>query len=501
MLKDRIRNKELLKKVTTAERAAELVKDGMIIGTASSVFSSGPRVFFKALAERGKKGELKDVTMLSLSLLCREIDGALVEAGILKRRLGSITDDLIRKAINAGTVLGNDVRTEMVSHLIRSECCGKMDVAVVEAIGITEEGHIIPTNMLLEAANQVQKADIVIVEINTTLPKELEGIHDVYVMKRPPEQGPLCLHKLSDRIGTTYIPAGVDKISCIIESNLPHQSYPAAFQAVGPGGEKMAGFFLDFMREEVKKGRMPKNLLPIASGIGQASDGILRALAKSEFEDLEIFSPIVGDGVVGLIDAGKCRMVNGPVVFLSDEAGAKFREHIEEYKKKIIIRSIDVTHDPGIVRQIGGIALNNALEIDIYGHINSSHIGGTRLVNGVGGGGVYAINAYLSVFCIQSTGKKGDISSFVPMVTHVDHPEHFVDVIVTEQGLADIRCLSPVERARIIINNCAHPDYRPMLTDYLERAIKTVGGHEPQMLDEVFSWHKRLKETGSMKQK
>lgn len=62
------------------------------------------------------------------------------------------------------------------------------------------------------------------------------------------------------------------------------------------------------------------------------------------------------------------------------------------------------------------------------------------------------------------------------MVTHVDHTEHDVDILVTEQGLADLRGLAPRERARLIINNCAHPDYRGQLNDYFERACQR-GGH------------------------
>ena len=85
------------------------------------------------------------------------------------------------------------------------------------------------------------------------------------------------------------------------------------------------------------------------------------------------------------------------------------------------------------------------------------------------------------------------------MASHVDQPEHAVDVIVTERGLADLRGLAPVERARAIIAGCAHPDYRPLLRDYLEDAIRARGGHEPHVLEKAFSFHTRYAETGSMK--
>lgn len=497
MLEERIRNKNLLKKVVSPEQAAALIQDGMIIGTGSGLMSSGPRMFFQALAERGKRGELKEITVWSASLLCKEIDGLLAEAGMLKRKLGSISDNTVRKAINSGNMYCNDVRAEMMPHYIRSQSFGKLDVAVVEAVAITEEGHIIPTTGLGEAPNHVEKADIVIVEINCSLPSQIEGMHDVYLAQSPPNQRDIPLYRIDDRFGTPYIPAGKDKITCILESSLPHR-YPPA-QKIDQEGKKMAEHFLSFLREEVKNERLPAGSLPFASGIGNASDAILKLLAESEFEDIRIFSPIIGDGVIRLIDSGKCRNATGPGLLLSDEGWSKFIQDVDEYKKKIILRSIDVSHDPGVIKRLGCVVLNNALEIDIYGHVNSTHLGGTHLVNGVGGGCVYAANASLSIFLTLSTGKDGNVSSFVPMATHVDHTEHSVDVIISEQGLADVRGLSPVERARAIINNCAHPDYRPLLTDYLERAIKERGGHEPHILEEAFSFHNRLHQTGSMK--
>ena len=107
------------------------------------------------------------------------------------------------------------------------------------------------------------------------------------------------------------------------------------------------------------------------------------------------------------------------------------------------------------------------------------------------------VDAYLSIFVSKSTAKGGAISSVVPMVSHVDHTEHDVDILVTEHGLADLRGLAPRERARVVIANCAGPDWRDALTDYYERAV-TRGGHTPHLLEEALSWHDRLRRTGTM---
>ena len=110
--------------------------------------------------------------------------------------------------------------------------------------------------------------------------------------------------------------------------------------------------------------------------------------------------------------------------------------------------------------------MNTAIEADIYGNVNSTHIMGTRMMNGIGGSNDFARGGFLSIFMTSSTTKNGDISCIVPMCAHVDHTEHDVCVIISEQGVADLRCLTAYERADKIIANCAHPNYKKQLWDY-----------------------------------
>jgi len=144
--------------------------------------------------------------------------------------------------------------------------------------------------------------------------------------------------------------------------------------------------------------------------------------------------------------------------------------------------------------------MNGMIEADIYGNVNSTHVMGSSICNGIGGSGDFTRNAYLAMFLTPSTAKEGSISCVVPMVSHVDHTEHDVHVIVTEQGLADLRGLPPRRRAQRIIDHCAHPDYRPALQDYLDRATTTgPGKHTPHLLSEALSWHVRYLHQGTMR--
>lgn len=160
---------------------------------------------------------------------------------------------------------------------------------------------------------------------------------------------------------------------------------------------------------------------------------------------------------------------------------------------------MEITNNPELIRRLGVIGMNAMIEADIYGNVNSTHVMGTKMMNGIGGSGDFTRNAFFSFFVSPSVAKDGAISCIVPMVSHHDHTEHDVMFIVTEQGMADLRGKSPRQRARLIIDNCAHPEYRDMLRDYFDRAEKAGGLHTPHMLAEALSWHQRFVETGDMR--
>jgi succinyl-CoA:acetate CoA-transferase len=184
---------------------------------------------------------------------------------------------------------------------------------------------------------------------------------------------------------------------------------------------------------------------------------------------------------------------------LSSEAHHQFTSRLPYYRPRVILRPQEISNHPEIIRRLGCLAINGMVEADIYGNVNSSHIMGTRIQNGIGGSGDFARNAYLSIFVSPSVAKGGAISSIVPMASHVDHTEHDVHVIVTEQGVADLRGLAPRRRARKIIDNCAHPDFRAALDDYFQRALATsYGKHTPHLLHEALAWHSRFLTDGTM---
>jgi len=210
-----------------------------------------------------------------------------------------------------------------------------------------------------------------------------------------------------------------------------------------------------------------------------------------------MYSEVLQDCTFELIDAGKMTFASGCSITLSERCNDRVFGNLEKYKDKLILRPQEISNHPELVRRLGIIGINTALEFDIYGNVNSTHVGGTKMMNGIGGSGDFARNAHMAIFVTKSIAKGGNISSVVPMVAHVDHTEHDVEILVTEQGLADLRGLAPRERARAIIDNCVHPSYRDALNQYFDDACKK-GGQTPHLLGEAMQWHINLEERGHM---
>ena len=250
----------------------------------------------------------------------------------------------------------------------------------------------------------------------------------------------------------------------------------------------------------MKAGRLPKELLPIQSGVGNIANAVLEGLNQGPFENLSAYTEVLQDGMLAMLRSGKLRSASATALSLSPEVMDEFLQHIDFYRERIVLRPQEISNHPEIIRRLGLIAMNAMIEADIYGNVNSTHVMGSAIMNGIGGSGDFARNAYLSIFMTPSTAKNGTISCIVPMVSHVDHTEHDVQILVTEQGLADLRGLSPTRRAEIVIAQCAHPDYRDALRDYVARAKQgATGQHTPHLLGEALSWHQRYVQTGSMR--
>lgn len=486
----------------SAEEAAALIPSGVNVGMSGFTGSGYPKVVPKALAQRIMEANLNGrsfkIGVWTGASTAPELDGALAMVDGIELRLPYQSDATSRRRINAGDMEYIDIHLSHVAQFVSFGFLGKLDIALIEVVGILEDGRLIPSSSVGNNKTWIEQADKVILEVNTWQSAKLEGMHDIYYGTRlPPNRVPIPILKADDRIGGPYLVCPPEKVIAIVETDAPDRNN--LFTPPDDVSRTIAGHILDFLMYEVRKGRMPESLLPIQSGVGNIANAVLEGLQEGSFSQLTAYTEVLQDGMLHLMDSGKLLSASATAFSLSSPALTHLYDHIDEFRQRIILRPQEISNHPEVIRRLGCLALNGMIEADIYGNVNSTHVMGTRILNGIGGSGDFARNAFLSFFMTPSQAKNGSISCIVPMVSHVDHTEHDVHVIVTEQGLADLRGLSPKQRALQIIEKCAHPDYRSALRTYYRRALDLSPGKQtPHLLEEAFDWHLHYMHTGHM---
>src|SRR5512146_1987122 len=501
----RVLNKTVAQRTMSAEDAAALINSGTSIGMSGFTGSGYPKAVPVALARRMAdahfRGQKFQVSVFTGASTGPELDGALAMAGGVHLRLPYQSDPETRKRINAGEMEYMDIHLSHVAQFVEYGFLGKMDVALVEVAAILENGLLLPSSSIGNNKTWIEQAERVILEVNSWQPTALEGMHDIYYgLRPPPNRGPIPLIHPGQRIGSPYLEVAPEKVVAVVLTDSPDRNSP--FKAPDEASKRIASHILEFLSWEVKKGRMPANLLPLQSGVGNIANAVLFGLEEGPFENLTSFTEVIQDGMISLLKSGKLTTASATAFSLSPEMLDKVNADMANYRKQIVLRPQEISNHPEIIRRLGVIAMNGMIEADIFGNVNSTHVMGSRIQNGIGGSGDFARNGYLSIFMAPSMAQKATISTIVPMVSHVDHTEHDVQVVVTEQGLADLRGLSPRQRAKLIIDRCAHPDLRPLLRDYFSRSDRLAfGRHTPHLLQESLSWHNRYVRTGSMRPK
>ena len=503
-LNERVRCSELHSRIMSAAEAAALIPTGANVGMSGFTGAGYPKALPQAIAERAKAehaaGKPYKINVWTGASTAAECDGVMAEADAIGQRLPFNTDATTRKAINQGGIDFIDMHLSHVAQHAWFGFLGPMNVAVIEVLGVTADGLLIPSTAVGNNKTWLEIADKVILEVNTKPPAKMEGMHDIYYGTAiPPRRVPINMTHADDRIGEAYLKVDLSKVVAVVETHKGDRDN--VFATPDENSNKIASYIIDFLAHEMKMGRLPKDMLPVQSGVGNVANAVLAGLLTGPFDNLLGFTEVLQDGMLDLLRSGKMSKASATSISLSGAAYQDFEDNIDFYRERIILRPQEISNHPELVRRLGIIAMNSMIEADIYGNINSTHVMGTSMMNGIGGSGDFARNGYLSFFVTPSTAKDGSISCIVPMCSHVDHTEHDTQIIVTEQGLADLRGLSPRQRAQVIIDHCAHPDFKPQLQDYFDRALKQSAGlHTPHILNEALSWHQRFLDTGSMKQ-
>ncbi|KAL9643429.1 hypothetical protein ABK040_010044 [Willaertia magna] len=512
-LLSRIAFKPLQSKIVpTAKDCIKYFQHGMNLGWSGFTPVGYPKEVPSALAnyveQNNLQGKLKFNLFIGASVGAEEDKWAQLD--MINSRWPYQSGSSIAKGINDAKIDMGDIHLSLFAadfafgFFTKDLGSGKLDIGVIECTEITNDGKLILGGSVGISPEIVDKADKLIIEVNTTTPS-FKGFHDILPDVAPPFTKPYLITKVDSRVGDQGLQIDPSKVIAIVEGT--KRDGGRAMKDVDENSMKIAGHIMEFLDNERKQGRLPKNLLPLQSGVGNIANAVLAGLAESSFSGLQSWTEVLQDKMLDLMEIGKLDFVSTAAVSLSSDGFDRFYKDFDEYRKKVIVRPQHITNHPGIIRRLGVIAMNTPIEVDIYGHANSTLIQGSKMVHGIGGSGDFLRNSYISIMHTPSARpSKTDptgISCIVPMCSHIDHTEHDLQVIVTEQGLADLRGVTPRKRAKLIIDKCAHPDYKDMLHYYYKKAeglcLARHMAHEPQILSKCHNMHVALDEQGSMK--
>jgi len=478
----------------SAAEAAELIPNGATVGFSGFTPAGAAKAVPEALAERARRlhdeGRRFQIRALTGASTGKQLDEALAQADALAWRTPYQSSKALRERINNEQTQFVDMHLSHVPQTVAFGFFGRIDCAVVEATGVTPDGKVFLSTSVGCSPTYLKHARKIIVEINRYHDERTRQMMDIFILPPPPDRKPIPIQTPLSRIGTPYVQIDPDKVVAVVEHEAPDGVAP--FTPADETSRRIARNVVRFFQDEMRADRMPPEFLPLQSGVGNVANAVGES---PDIPNFYMFSEVFQDSLVDLMERGKLLGASATSLTVTDENIHKIYDNIDFFAERIVLRPQELSNNPGVVRRLGVISMNTALEVDVYGHVNSTHVAGTKMMNGIGGSGDFTRNAYVSMFMCPSIAKGGRISTIVPMVSHCDHNEHSVQVIVTEQGLADLRGLGPMQRAKLIIDNCAHPAYRDYLHKYLENAPV---GHIRHDLSRCFELHTNLIEHGAM---
>jgi len=485
-------------KFMTADQAASFVNNGDVIGFSGFTPAGCPKEVPTAIAKRAEaihaEGKEFKVGMYSGASTGDSLDGALARANAILFRTPYQSNKDLRSALNGDRAPYFDMHLSVLAQELRYGFMPKPKFAIIEVCDLNAEGELVLTSGVGISPTIAELADFIIIEWNHNHPKELRGFHDIYQPLDPPHRKEIPIYTPSDRIGSSVLKVDPKKIICVVETERDDEV--GGFTPTDAITDRIGANVAIFLANEIKMGRIPAEFLPIQSGVGNIANAVMSSLGSNpDIPPFEMYTEVIQDAVIDLIREGHVKFASGCSLTVTPSVLKSIYADLDFFRDKIVLRPQEISNNPEIARRLGLITINTALEADIFGNVNSTHVLGSKMMNGIGGSGDFTRNAYISIFTTPSTAKGGKISSIVPMVSHVDQNEHSVNVIITEHGIADLRGKAPVERAEAIIENCVEPAYKQMLLDYLKLSGTC---HTPQNLAACFGMHTQFIKTGSM---
>jgi butyryl-CoA:acetate CoA-transferase len=417
-------------KVVSADEAVKAVKSGDWIEM--GFVASMPRLLDAALARR--KDELKNVNlrggMLLSPLKVIESDPTGEHFTWNSWHLSSIE----RKYAANGLAFYAPIKYSELPRYLRENL--PTDVAMVQVSPMDEHGFFNFGVTISHFAAAVEKARIVIVEVNEDMPRVHGGYdHTLYISK------------------VDYVVEGGSQGLPVLPAATPSEVDRRIAELILP---------------EIMDGSC------IQLGIGGMPQALGKMIADSDLKDLGIHSEMFADAFVDMVEAGRVtnrhkQLDPGRIVY-TFAAGTQRLYDFMNNNTQMAGYPVDYTNHPLIAsRNERLVSINSALEVDLAGQVCSETVG-PAIISGSGGQLDFVEAAYYSkngksFICLPSTyaDKEGKVYSRIKsMMTPgavITDTRTTVQYIVTEYGKVNLKGLSAWQRAEALIS-IAHPNFR-----------------------------------------
>ena len=431
-------------KLISAEKAAQLVKDGSQISYGS--FHTKPIAFDEALAKRISNGDFKKMDIYITGTI------APIPQALLKMVEQKEHGDFGYQTTWYGPVERALSPTGVVSYVplqfqdgdrIRGGAnwhhCLSRDVSVIQTAAMDQYG-----NFNYGITNAYTRPDLLnsplkIVEVNTNYPVVYGGSEES---------------------------VNIDEIDYIIEGSNPEI------------------FCIPHIEPTDQELKIAEHIIPMIKdgaclqlGIGGIPNIIGKMIAQSDLKNLGVHSEMFCDAYYDMYQSGKItntkkRIDKGKSVFTFCLCTKETMEFMGNNPLLASYNSEYVTHHENIAAIDNVVAINGTMEMDIMGQASSEAIGYTQY-SGTGGQLSFTIGAYeskggVAILCLPSTfqDKQGNLTSKIKATLSpgsvVTIPRTIVSTIVTEYGAVNIKGLNLWNRTEALIN-LAHPDFRDEL--------------------------------------
>ena len=226
----RIQSRAFANRLMSADEAAVFIKPGDHVGMSGFTGAGYPKEVPAALARRvadaTARGDRFSVSVWTGASTAPELDGALAAVDGIDMRMPYQSDPVSRAKINAGLLDYMDVHLSHVAQMVWEGFFGPLDVALIEVAGIAADGTLIPSSSVGNNKTWIDRADRVILEVNSWQPSELDGMHDIYYgTALPPNRKPIQILAPADRIGVPHLLCPPEKIVAVVETDAPDREH------------------------------------------------------------------------------------------------------------------------------------------------------------------------------------------------------------------------------------------------------------------------------------